>query len=157
VRFQTIETGGSLPGDVDDKLRRFLDYWRSKGQAGRLPQRRDIDPLDVVRLLSSVFLLDVEADDFRFSLVGQDVADRHTPLKGKSLRELMSGPELEEALDEHRLCVRSHLPVYSWNTEESASAGNRQLYQRLLTPLASDADTVTSLAGIMVFRRYRGR
>ena len=64
----------------------------------------------------------------------------------------MSGPELELTLAEHRHCVTSRLPVYCQNTLQSASLGDQQIYQRLLTPYGSDGDAVTCLAGIMVFR-----
>lgn len=154
VRFQIIPIESSLPEDADDKLRRFLLYWRSKCAADRLPRRREIDPLEIVPLLSAMFLLDVETEDFRFSLVGQDIVDRYGHPKGRLLRDLMADRDLARTLEEHRLCVSAQLPVYSQNTERSAGMGDWQLYQRLLTPWATDGATVTSLAGIMVFRSY---
>jgi hypothetical protein len=155
VQFQTIQVDASLPDGVDDKLRRFLGYWRSKCVASRPPRRREIDPMEIAPLLGAIFLLDVEAEDFRFSLVGQDLVDRYGHIKRKSLRELMTGHDLAQTLEEHRLCVSARLPVYRQNTKQSAGMGDRQLYQRLLTPLVSDGDVVTSLAGIVVFRSYR--
>jgi hypothetical protein len=155
VRFQTIDDGSLLREDADDRLARFLSYWRTKRRGGVLPQRRDIDPLEIVKLLPSVFLIDVEEDDFRFSLVGQEILDRYGPLKGQSLRELMSGRELARTLEEHRLCVTARLPVYVENTEHSAAEGDGLLYQRLLLPLAGEGDSITTLAGSMAFRSYR--
>lgn len=154
VRFQTIDPGALLPEEADDRLARFLSYWRGKGRDGILPSRRAIDPIEIVRLLPLVFLIDVEAGDFRFSLVGQEIVDRYGPLKGQALRELMSGPELERTLEEHSLCVTARLPVYIENSLHSAAEGDGLLYQRLLLPLAEDGATVTSLTGIMAFRNY---
>jgi len=150
-QFQIISGKDFLPAGVHDDLWQFLAFWRARA-AARLPRRREIDPLEIARLLPRVLLLDVEADDFRFSLVGEEIAARYGQIKGRSLRELMSGPELELTLDEHRLCVSTRLPVYSQNSVHSASPGDRQIYQRLLTPFAGDGDAVTCLAGIMVFR-----
>jgi len=159
VRFQTVEADSPLPSDADARLVRFLDYWRGKAGAGGLPRRRVIDPLEIRDLLPVVFLIDVlgaeaEPDDFRFSLVGQDVLDRYGPLRGLTLRGQMSGAELHRTLEEHRLCVSARLPVYVVNGERTAAEGDGLLYQRLLLPLADEGGAVTSLAGIMVFRRY---
>lgn len=164
VRFQTIAAGSPLPADADSRLVRLLDYWRGKGRDGALPRRRAIDPVEIRGLLPVVFLIDiVPADegpeDFRFSLVGQDVLDRYGPLRGRTLREQMSGAELHRTLEEHRLCLTARLPVYVVNSERTAVDGDGLLYQRLLLPLAGEetadeGDAVTSLAGIMVFRRY---
>ena len=150
-QFQIIAAGDALPAEAHGDLGAFLAYWREKA-AGGLPQRRAIDPIDIARLLSRVLLLDVEADDFRFSLVGEEIVDRYGPIKGKSLRELMTGRELELTLHEHRQCVETRLPVYSQNTIQSASPGDEQIYQRLLTPYRADGQAVTCLAGLMVFR-----
>lgn len=159
VRFQTIATGTDLPADADTRLARLLAYWRAVGARdgggdGSLPRRRAIDPLEIVPLLPSVFLIDVEPEEFRFSLIGQEVLDRYGPLRGRTLGELMSGPELMRTLEEHRLCVTSRLPVYVVNSEHSAAEGDGLLYQRLLLPLAGEDEAVAALAGIMVFRRY---
>lgn len=150
--FHIISGTDLLPAGVHDDLWQFLAYWREKA-ARRLPRRREIDPLAIARLLPRILLLDVEPDDFRFSLVGEEITMRYGQIKAKSLRELMSGPELELTLEEHRLCVVTRLPVYSQNTLESASRGDQQIYQRLLTPFGTDDGAVTCLAGIMVFRR----
>ena len=151
LRFLTIPAAGSLPEGADDRLHRFLDYWRGKCSDGVLPHRRDIDPTEIAPLLATIFLVDVAADDFRFRLVGQDIVTRYGSLKGRGLRELMSGDELERTMREHRLCVDTRLPVYSENTMQSAGTGDWQLYQRLLAPLAGDAGGVTALAGVMAF------
>jgi len=150
-QFQVISGKDLLPAGVPDDLWQFLAFWRAKS-ATRLPRRREIDPLEIARLLSRIVLLDVEADDFRFSLIGEDITARYGQIKGRGLRELMSGPELELTLEEHRMCVSTQLPVYRQNTLKSASVGDQQIYQRLLTPFATDGDAVTCLAGIMVFR-----
>lgn len=155
MQFHSLADGRALPIEADDRLRQFLDYWTSRGTAGRLPRRRDLDPLAIVRLLPAIVLLDVETDDFRFSLVGEDIADRYGAIKGRGLRDLMTGAQLYETLDEHRLCVTARAPVYSYQTENTVGGESWQLYQRLLTPLAGDHDDVTTIAGIMVFRSYR--
>ncbi|MBV8534285.1 MAG: PAS domain-containing protein [Alphaproteobacteria bacterium] len=150
-QFQVISGKDLLPAGVHDDLWQFLAFWRAKA-ASRLPRRREIDPLEIARLLPRVVLLDVEPDGFRFSLVGEEIAARYGQIKGRSLAELMSGPELALTLEEHRMCVSAQLPVYRQNTVKSASLGDQQVYQRLLAPFAGDGGAVACLAGIMVFR-----
>ncbi len=155
LRYLTVPAAGSLPDGADDRLCRFLDYWRGKCVGGALPHRRDIDPTDIAPLLAAVFLVDVESGAFRFRLVGQDIVTRYGNLRGRALGELMSGAELERTMAEHRLCVDARLPVYSENTMQSAGTGDWQLYQRLLVPLADDGGGIAALAGIMAFRSVR--
>ena len=150
-QFQVVSSKDILPAGVHDDLWQFLAFWRTKAANG-LPRRREIDPLAIARLLPRVCLLDVEADDFRFSLVGEEVAARYGQIKGKSLRDLMRGPELALTMEEHRMCVSTQLPVYSQNSMQSASIGDQLVYQRLLTPFAGDGDAVTCLAGLIIFR-----
>lgn len=153
-QFQIISGKDFLPAGVHDDLWQFLAFWRAKA-ASRLPRRREIDPLEIARLLPRIFLLDVEADDFRFGLVGEEITARYGQIKGKSLGELMKGAELALTLEEHRMCVSTQLPVYSQNSMQSASLGDQQVYQRLLAPFATDSDAVGCLAGIIVFRTQK--
>ena len=77
IRGQAV-TVAFNPAELPDlKLRRLYDYWRSLCRGGRLPSRRDIDPLDIPDLLSNIFLLDVigDAEDFVFRLAGSLVED----------------------------------------------------------------------------------
>lgn len=74
-------------------------------------------------------------------------------LKGRLLRELMTGEVLAAALEEHRLCVRHRAPVFTRNTDETASLDDIQCYQRLLLPMSTDGHTVDRLLGVMAFDR----
>lgn len=155
LQSRIISVDDVLPEGADQKLSQFLGYWRSKCSAGRLPARREIDPTEIVPLLAAIFLMDVDGEDFRFRLVGQDIVARYGSLRGRALRELMVGRELELTIAEHRRCIVARQPVYSENTVQSAGTGDWQLYQRLLTPLGGAHGVVDGLAGIMVFRTYR--
>lgn len=77
---EALRTRGSLRSDVSDVVRgRVLelghDYWKSKVHNGRLPCRKDIEPLDIPALLPQIILLDVAREpwDFRFRLIGTNV------------------------------------------------------------------------------------
>src|SRR3546814_12228141 len=104
MRLRSIAADGALPDSADGRLQRFLDYWRSKCQADRLPHRRDIDPTEIIPLLAAIFLMDVEAGDFRFRLVGQDIVTRYGALTGRQLGGMPAGNALADTLAQHRLC-----------------------------------------------------
>src|SRR3546814_8726800 len=109
MRLRSIAADGALPDSADGRLQRFLDYWRSKCQADRLPHRRDIDPTEIIPLLAAIFLMDVEAGDFRFRLVGQDIVTRYGALKGRQLGELMRS---EEHTSELQSLMRNSYAVF---------------------------------------------
>lgn len=153
-----ISDHGSLPNGADPMLAGMLAYWRSKCRGDRLPSRRDIDATEIPQMLSSIFLLDVDGADFRFRLIGEDVVEMYGRLKGRVLREVMSGIDLARTLFEHRRCVLAGRPIYTRHGMTVVSNGDSRLYQRLLVPLADDdgsaVPAVTCLAGVMVFRNY---
>ena len=53
-----------------------MAYWRRLGGARPMPSRRDLDPVDIPRLLPFVMLIDVLSDplDFKFRLIGTEVS-----------------------------------------------------------------------------------
>ena len=59
----------------------FYEYWRSKCVDGRLPERHDIDPLEIPELLPGIILMDVARDGqrlrFRIRLAGTMVCSVH--------------------------------------------------------------------------------
>src|SRR5689334_294640 len=54
-------------------LRRLHDYWASKKGDRKAPSRADIRPEEMVPLLPSVYLVDVEGTRFRLRLVGTEI------------------------------------------------------------------------------------
>ena len=54
--------------------RDLLTYWRGKHFGGKPPARRDIDPIaEIPSLAGSLFLIDVEGEQFRFRLIGSEI------------------------------------------------------------------------------------
>lgn len=126
------------------KLAALRDYWLSRKSGRRLPGRRDIDPVDLPRHLSTLLLIDGvgEGERYRFRLVGtmlsrlmvRDPTKRH-------LDQVLEGAELETlddllthvALHRQPLAVKGHLVWSSgWNVP----------VEWMVLPLASDGSTV---------------
>ena len=50
-------------------------YWEAKRGSGRkAPARRDLDPLEIVKLLPNVALVEPEQDGYRWRLMGTAIA-----------------------------------------------------------------------------------
>ncbi len=136
-KFTTRDTGSA-------KLAALRDYWLSRRSGRRLPGRRDIDPVDLPRNLSTLLLIDGvgEGGRYRFRLVGtmlsrlmvRDPTNRH-------LDQVLEGAELDGlddllshvALHREPLAVSGHLVWGSgWNVP----------VDWMFLPLASDGGTV---------------
>lgn len=121
---------------VCPRAARLLALWRNWAAGRPAPDWTDVDPLAMPDLLPKLVVLDVLGDDFRFRLVGEAVNERYGHgLKGRTLRELMRGPALDETLDEHRRCAEGLAGVFVRNSLEVATLDDRKFYGRLLLPI----------------------
>lgn len=130
-------------------------YWHDKRRGRPLPERRDIDPLEMgATLLPHLLLCDLfdRGTRVRFRLVGTVVVKRlgFDPT-GKYLDDVLGGSygELLAALARLVYCERAPVAaqsLFSWG------AGRRMEARHLLLPLAQDGpDPAIALVG-MVFR-----
>jgi hypothetical protein len=63
------------PGEVQSaRVRRILEYWRSKAIGGQVPRRAAIDPVELGDVLSCLLIVEIVNDRFRYRLVGTEVA-----------------------------------------------------------------------------------
>lgn len=95
-------------------LLELRDYWLSRRNGKIMPARRDIDPLDIPRLLPHVALTDVCYDPlrFRFRLIGTGiVAMAGRDATGKWLDQALYGNKLDQMLWGFRTCVEEKSPV----------------------------------------------
>ena len=154
-RLQFLDPANARP-DLADRPRALalLDAWHRWRGERTVPEREDVDPVDIPALLEHIVLLDVEGDDFRFRLVGETVASRYAHrLKGRSMRELMSGTSLDETLYEHRRCATDRCGVLITHSEAMTSLGDIRTYTRLLLPLGGTGARADHIIGVMQFHR----
>lgn len=142
-----------LPVDTPAQLLDLLAWWEAKA-AAELPDRSALDPVEIGSHLHCVALLDIEGDDFRFRLGGEEVRARYGPLRGRSLSELLSGEARIEALAEHRTCARTRRPTLAHRSEPAADGTEKPPYWRLLLPFGREGDSAVILAA-MHFKRSR--
>ncbi len=154
--FHLVVGDADLPPNAGSELAELLAYWRGLCDERVMPERSDLDPLAIPRLLTNIFLMDVEPDGvYRFGLVGEAMNERYGgQLKGCAINDLLSGDTLAETLEEHGLCMENRAPVYTRNSIEVASAlDDFQLYHRLILPLGPAQGAPTALLGMMCFDR----
>jgi len=158
MRLQLQVMSRNTPTQVPPSLRGYVvaegyRYWASKLQAGRLPGRRDLDPLDIPDLLPQVALLDVQRVpwDFRFRLVGTGVVAH---LGGDLTGQWMSGVGyLCEPSGLFETC-RQVASLAAPRRNRRPSDGPLQQYfdaEDMVLPLAADGETPDML---LLFAEY---
>ncbi len=131
----------------DEELRELHDYWLSKCRGGGLPARRDIDPLEVPRLLKNLALLEVvgDAEDFVFVLAGSRIEEVHgRTLKGVSLGDLRKAFEETPSAGDYVAAARSGEPQYQ---QANLKEYGKEYWacRRLILPLSDDGARVDCL------------
>ncbi len=139
----------------DDRHRRALAYWRSKAPEGRLPGRRDIDPLEVPDLLPWLTLIDVvweqERLRLRCRLVGTGVAARFgRDITGLYAEEAYSDAYLGQVLESYGAIIGSRRPQLSRHRIPIEGREHGE-FDRLILPLAEDGDTVDMFLSCFAF------
>lgn len=138
------------------KLRRFYDYWSSKRVIGRLPARRDIDPIEIPDLLPGITLMEVVHDPergirFKVRLFGTEhVRANRRDFTGRFVDEVFDGPEMTNLLPAYMGVVTNAEPHF-WKSRIPLSGREHYSYHRLLLPLADDGKTVDMLIGYYEF------
>ena len=125
------------------------DYLAQAAPPGRLPGRRQIDPLRFGALMPKVNLVDVVRADgrlrFRFRLVGTvqtQMADRE--ITGKFVEDAVLPAFVERILGNMRAAVERKAPVYDRFPMPHPGRGEIDS-ERVYFPLAADGETVDML------------
>ena len=130
----------------DQRLFRFLDYWRSKSAQGRLPLRRDIDPSEFRWALGLVCLLDVEQRPlrFRYRLDGSVIATRNGhDMTGHAIDAIEHKPSAGMLHGQFATVVAEKAPAAHRIATEYGFAGTT--YERLALPLSRDGHDVAMI------------
>ncbi|KJB92119.1 PAS domain-containing protein [Skermanella aerolata] len=119
-------------------------YWNLKRGSRRMPSRKDIDPVEIPRLLSSTALVDVLRDplDFRFRLLGTAIDNITTKnLRGVRFSELPYLVEGNKGWADYAYVANTGKPL----TTDRPYVGKSKMVVRLtdsLFPLSDDGETV---------------
>lgn len=139
---------------VHEPHRALFDYWKNKA-AQRLPSRRDIDPLDIPKVLPTITMTDVVREGrrhrFRRRLVGTAVAEKFgRDTTGRWVDELYDDPTLSDLVRSYDWVVEHRQPRLDHCSLPLAER-SYATYDRLTLPLAEDGQTVDVLLQSLVF------
>jgi hypothetical protein len=129
-----------------------LRYWDGKRQGRALPERRDIDPLELDRrLLPHLLLIELDGARYRFRLIGTEIVRRlgYDPT-GRYVDDVLTGAYLDHVLALNRALVTTKRPVAS-HSRHRWDDGGYALTRRIAMPLADGGDGVAMLLVAQVF------
>jgi len=146
------------PSQLTPRFQQALAYWQSKLSGRAMPSRRDIDPVDIPRLLPYLMLLDVlpEPLDFRYRLIGTEVrAVLAQDYTGRLLSELPGKGKGSVVWDNCEQVVLARAPI----TRSPPYVGPDRDLRRcknLLLPLSENGSDVSMIVMVADFERSRG-
>jgi hypothetical protein len=148
-RLSPEETEARIAASHAD-IRTMVEYWRSKAGSRRMPQRADIDPVEIKPFLPRITLVDVVPDPRRFvyRLVGtEEVASRGSDPTGRSVADAYFASAPEESLMYYEHVAR-HAEPCCFRGDYRAPDGALEKQDVIFLPLSEDGETVSM---IMVF------
>jgi hypothetical protein len=105
---------------------RLLHQWWVSKCGGDIPDRSDLDPADLKRLLPNILISDVEHEPFRirYRLVGTRAREATGfDIVGRYLDELLPTDPDEPWMDDYSLAYRTRRPVLGVSSIRTTSGG----------------------------------
>lgn len=143
-----------LMPERDEVLYSAYEYWVSKRDGGLLPSRKDIDILDITRLIKHTHLIDVrdpDPDNWFFRLVGSIIPQSWEWGSGRDKLSDCPWPQYKDMLVQDYGTVKATgAPMY----HEIAIRLDWVAYQysRVMLPFADDGRAVDTLMSCVVHR-----
>jgi len=136
-------------------------YWDSKRRGRVMPQRPDIDPTEIARLLPHIFMVDVERDPlrFRYRLIGTAICEfLGRDFTGRIVDATNYPPEQAAELQKiYGAVVETARPVACKGTIFYVPGREWLLTEAILLPLSKDGINVNIiLGGQIAFRLPKG-
>ena len=131
----------------------LVAYWERKRGARTMPAPRDIDPVEIPRLIPWLTIADVTYDplDFRYRLMGTRIVEAGgVDRTGQSLRENHSGERLEERLVALENLLENKGPIALGGRLDWLGRGYRK-FQCVHLPLSEDGERVSRLVAAYAF------
>lgn len=142
---------------ADPVLSEALAYWEAMRGARAMPQRRDIDPVALRRILPHIQITEVVdgGSRFRYRLVGTAIVEAFgTEFTGKFVDELVTGERDAFVHACYRAVCDAKRPAFArskyLNTKEVELTANR-----VLLPLSEDGAEVHQILGALTFELTR--
>lgn len=142
-----MNLGFVLPERCAASLREMFDYWNDRRHDRPCPSRRDLDPVDIPRLLPFVSLVNVRpvAPRFVYRLMGTSVVSYiGRDLTGAPVGTGVKPDELDAVLARYDTVAETMKPFYhqSFLQEESNDFSR---VERLMLPLSEDGRSINMI------------
>ena len=83
MELRLAALGDALPETASPEMEWVLAYWRLLLKDDVLPDRRDLDPVQIPKLLPGIILIDIHRDHYRFRL--RLIGERMVAYRGRNL------------------------------------------------------------------------
>ena len=141
------------PAQIQSELVRSLFHWWHAHRGADIPDRSDLDPGDLKKLLPNLMLSDLEENPFRvrYRLVGTKVAEA-TGLNftGMDLDQLMPVESEEPWMDDYHVVFATREPAYGVSSVPMPN-GAVYVYEFGIFPLRNGG---TSIAQFLAIEDY---
>ena len=126
----------------DDRLVRLLEYWTGKKGDRIMPERSDIDPLELKEHMGQLHLIDVLGpNSFRYRIYGSRVTNPDlTDMTGKSASDYHDTAIAAMTTRHYQCCADARAPVFHHIVGEIEL--HRYEYKRLCLPLSKTGEDV---------------
>jgi hypothetical protein len=131
-------------------------YWEAKRGSGRkAPSRRDLDPLEIAKLLPNVALVEPEQDGYRWRLMGTAIADDFgRDLTGRMFGEYVAPTRfVRDMTDGFDMALALIAPIFDESLFET-DFGSVHAVSRLILPLIGEEGSHPMLIFTRVVRRF---
>ena len=140
-------------------LQSAYDYWNQKRGDRPMPARRDLDPVDIPRLLPFIILVDVlscDPLDLRYRLIGTAVRDRiRIDLTHQRLQDIPGQGAGSVVWETRARCVETCAPVYDEQTPYVGPSEYVRRVRQVHLPLSSDGRKVDMILTVVDFEEFR--
>ncbi|MFM9843823.1 MAG: PAS domain-containing protein [Dongiaceae bacterium] len=133
-------------------LKSIVGYWQSKRGDKHMPARKDIDPLELRKLLPNVYLLDVaQPSRYRYRLIGTTISGRlRNDATGRMVDETLFGAAAPLIVEMYDYVAATQNPILNrgrsfWTEVDWLN------YTSVVLPLSPDDKSVTMMLGAMDF------
>jgi hypothetical protein len=136
--------------EVRSALVRSLYSWWITKRGQDIPDRSDLDPVDLKHLLPNLFIADVEHNPFRirYRLVGtRAIEATGMDITGRYLDELLPGDGSERWTEYYYQAYQTRLPVFG-ASEAPTTCGTRFTYEFGLFPLRKGGSTIEQFVAL---------
>lgn len=156
IEIEEVNGFGAPPPDLDDRILHLYHYWDAKRDGRDMPDRRDLDPLtEVPRLLSAVWLLDVEHDPvrLRYRLIGSDLTHAGAPSRvGLYVEDQPQSPDGHQTLAAFKACCTDGKVYWRRGRPQLSHLQHINCVQNLALPLTVDqSDRVMMLMMMTIY------